>query len=451
MPEDSERVEGVDAKVDRPGARRASRAPPCARGGQAAPRGTRRGVTIRAQDAAPRGPETHRPGTPKSSAVDPGLDVPRDEELLEPPRSRAPCARRPCARRAALHVDRRRVDAPACALEHLCEPHPEPARLARLVADGLDRAPVEAHRLRERQLACGLLRGLLGAPRRTLVLPCPEQVRRERLGVDTRHRHEHPRQAGVEGPERRRRDVRDDRLADAVVRHLDDLAPVTQPGADEPPRLQVRDGLVERPVDTCGIAHDRDGQGPRADGDDELDETTGDLRERRHPFRHDVVETDGARRARRAAPRLRARHPDRVERRARAARKLLDEEGTPARLAGDRLRGLARRRVRRVEEGSRERRGVARVERAEHEIANLGAHRPSLEYPGEERARGCVLLSVREADQDRRVERRPHQVEQQPGAVDVAPLRVADAEDERRLRRETRRGSPRRRQPPACA
>ena len=81
----------------------------------------------------------------------------------------------------------------------------------------------------------------------------------ERFGVDARDRLEHPRETGVVVAQRPRRELRDDRLAHAIVEHLDDLSTVAKTGAHEAPATERRDRVLERLVDPRGVADDRDG------------------------------------------------------------------------------------------------------------------------------------------------------------------------------------------------
>ena len=126
-------------------------------------------------------------------------------------------------------------------------------------------------------------------------------------------------------------------------------------------------------------------------------------------------------------------------RRPRAARELLDEERAAARLARDRLGDALGARVsrdprsasarRRASSGSSGPTGCSRTS------APAGQRALDLE---QERARVRLLVPVRHHEQERRRVGRPHQLEEQRRAVDVAPLHVVDEDDERLAPRELR-------------
>ena len=81
-------------------------------------------------------------------------------------------------------------------------------------------------------------------------------------------RREHAREAPVVLADGRRGELSDDRLADAVVARLDDLAAVAEPGAHEAVRARAAIASSSASCTPDASATIDDGQGPAADGDD---------------------------------------------------------------------------------------------------------------------------------------------------------------------------------------
>ena len=207
--------------------------------------------------------------------------------------------------------------------------------------------------------------------------------------------------------------------------HLDRLAPAAIPAAHEAPRPEAGYELVDSLEDARGVAREGELHGATAHADD-LDEATRRGLEHREPLGDHVVERHGAE----GRGRICAR-PFALASRDEGAHELLDKEGAPAGLAGDRLRDLEGRRALRVEQRARERPRVVHRERPDREIAHLGRNRPAGAHLEHEGARGRLLVAVGHHDEQRRRERGAHGLEQQVDAVGVAPLHVVDPEDQR--------------------
>jgi hypothetical protein len=75
--------------------------------------------------------------------------------------------------------------------------------------------------------------------------------------------------------------------------------------------------------------------------------------------------------------------------------------------------------------------GHVLIERAYGDLARLGAFRPAFAHLLEKRASLHVLVPLRHDEENRRRLGRPHQLEEQRGAVGVPPLGIIDVDDER--------------------
>ncbi len=281
--------------------------------------------------------------------------------------------------------------------------------------DRLERVTKQPRRLVERELRRGFLGGRLQISRRALGVAGAEQVRGQRFEIGIRGRFQRGSQPTVVFPHVGRREQPDDGLADAVVRHLDDLAPVAHPRAREPSVAEEGDGLARALAD-AGRGHgQRHRQRPSADGHD-LDEADGFLGKPRKAVTDHLIERheDEAR--------LVCSDPSAV-----ASHELLDEKraapGLPRHRARDPLRHL----VGRVEQRERQGERVVDIEGSNGDVADLRPLRPPLADLHQQRAldRPPPSRYVIEQEQ-RRCFGRTEDLDEERGAVEIAPLRVVD-------------------------
>ncbi len=211
----------------------------------------------------------------------------------------------------------------------------------------------------------------------------------------------------------RRRELCNDRLADAVMNRLEHLLTVPQalakePAAAEKPERGVRDREVR------GLGGDRHRDRSAGHGDD-LDQPPDSVRQGGQSVADHLLEGDPVIVRREDAARG-------------AARELLDEQGAPPRLARD---GFRDRRIAQPQERQRKAPGVARPQRADRELACFGPVGPVGAHLRKEIRRPRFLVSMREHEEDRWSPGRADEVEEQGRAVRVAPLDVIDADHER--------------------
>jgi hypothetical protein len=253
----------------------------------------------------------------------------------------------------------------------------------------------------------------------------------ERLEVRARHRLERARELPVALPEPGRREGRHDRLADPIVRRLDDLVSVAEARAHEPLRAKLADERIQRAPRVARVSHNRHRERAPAHRD-HLDEPPRVDREPLEAPADDLLE------------RKRRRRDSRVVRRSRAAarphsaRELLDEERASARFSRDRVGHLHGSGVVGAEQGEGETPRLVGGERPDRMLAHVGAGGPEGGGLEQEGVRLRVLVAVRHHEQKRRCLGRSHQLEEQRRAVAVAPLHVVDEDDERVAPRDLR-------------
>ena len=207
------------------------------------------------------------------------------------------------------------------------------------------------------------------------------------------------------------------------------LASTTSTPSRRPARTKRRarrtaTSCVDRVAGLRGGAHGRNGQRPAADGDDleEPPRVVGQARDARgqHLFERDRRRGRGT-----------CRPAPIAEVRAGAARELLDQERAPARLARDgvgRLRAPRRRRSRGAT--SARRRASSGVERSDGHVAHLGvlpasaSRRSARNGLVSASSARCVITSRSGGASGGRIE-----LEEERGAVGVAPLHVVDEDD----------------------
>ncbi len=251
----------------------------------------------------------------------------------------------------------------------------------------------------------------------------------EGFGVCVGGRLHHLREPPVVLASRVRRELRDDRLADAVVDRLHDFAPAAHAPAHEVPSLKEVDQLVRR-CELCRAAHRRHGQRAASHGDD-LDESSGFLREACQAFGDHLVECDlGV-----AGVVMLAR---------RAARELFHEERAPVGLAANRLGHLAGRVVVRGQERERETPGIVGLERPDVDVVRRRARWPSRVELGQKWRRVRVLCAIGEDEHHRWRVRWAHELEEQGRAVGVAPPDVVEVDHQRTTAREAAEQLPQR-------
>ena len=199
-----------------------------------------------------------------------------------------------------------------------------------------------------------------------------------------------------------RRQERDDRLADAVVDRLDDLASVAQAGADEALRLSsATDASSRLPASRRRRRACATGSGRPADGDD-LERGAA---RRRAGARGAGATISSSVTAAEASRSVRRRRPV-------AADELLDEE----RAAAD-SRAMPRAHVRwaassgLAEQREREARASSAGERADRDLAHLGACGQLAAHLGRNGLASASSVPVRHHEEQRRRVRRAHQLE----------------------------------------
>ncbi len=288
----------------------------------------------------------------------------------------------------------------------------------------LEGQPVEAGGMVERQLARGLVGRALGERGAALALPAPEQMDGERLEVDGGRGLEHAGEVPVMGSQVAGRELLDDGLPDAVVTGLDDLVAFAEPDADEAFAAKQLDVVVRRASLSTRGREDGYGEGPSRDRH-RLRKTARARGKPVEPIAHDI----------RKRPE-RERRADRRRLHPVASYELLDEKGAAMGFARDGARRSLGQLVGGTDPGERERLGLLDLEGADADVADVGGDGPALVHLEQEGARGGLLLSIRQEEQDRRRVRGPHHLVEQRDAVDVAPLHVVDVEDERPASRE---------------
>ncbi|HZT53223.1 MAG TPA: hypothetical protein VE995_02455, partial [Gaiellaceae bacterium] len=308
-------------------------------------------------------------------------------------------------------------------MEDLREPAAQARPVGRTRRPMVQHEPEEARRLIERVLLRRLLGGLLGDPSGALGLARSHPVHRDRLAVRVRCALEGAREAFVVLAQRSFGQEPDDRLADPVVRRLDDLPTLAHVGSYEARVREQGDDLVRTRTALRGERHDFDRQGTPAYGDD-LGKPASVLGEAVEPLGHELLERcDAERPTGGYAPSV-------------AANELLDEKGAAARLA---RRGPCHpldERVRLAAQCRREALGVRAVERPDGEVTHFGPVGPALAHRAQEGALARFRIAVRHRQEQRGRVRRAQELEQQARAVDVAPLRIVDEEHERSRLRE---------------
>ena len=311
----------------------------------------------------------------------------------------------------------------------------EAARLGRrpsaIVVEGRS---IKARRLGEGQLGDRLLRGALGVEGSALLVARAEEVRRDGLGIRVGRRLEHARELRVV-----RARTSAGSCATIVSRMRSWLAStishaLAQARAHEAPRCAG----ARR---AAGRSRRRSRPRPRS--------TRAGAGRRRRRSRASRRASSGSRatrvarassRARPRAGRRLARRPSRCggrrSRRARAPRagrgfrptRARSRRPSPSAGVGFRLRGARRGQAARILEHRAARR----------QLAHLGVLGPARAQVGQEGARLRLLGPVGRHEQHRRRRGRPHQLDEQRGAVGVAPLDVVDEDHDALPLRERR-------------
>ncbi len=129
----------------------------------------------------------------------------------------------------SLEIDLGRLGPSPCLLERRGELGTNGPRLVGRARARLERQAVETRGLIKGQLGGGLFAGALGVARAALRFSAPQQVSGNGLHVRTRRGVERPGKPPVMGAQNIGRQLVDDRLANAIVARLDDLAPVAKP------------------------------------------------------------------------------------------------------------------------------------------------------------------------------------------------------------------------------
>ena len=210
------------------------------------------------------------------------------------------------------------------------------------------------------------------------------------------------------------------RLANTVVGHLDDFAAVAQPAPDEAMRTQQPDELVGPVVDLGRRRSNRDRNGSAFDRD-HLEQASCILRQLPSALAHHLLERHG----RQIHGSCRCVGGSRA---CETARELLDEKRATARLAGDGARDEPRSLLR-SEQREGQPLGVVRRKRADVQLPHRDPLRHARPHRTQEVAVRRFVLPVAH-DEQHSERRRTKQLEQQRGAVGIAPLCVVDIEDE---------------------
>ena len=194
----------------------------------------------------------------------------------------------------------------------LGDPAREPDEVGRVRGRGVERPLKEAGGLRERQLVDGLLGGTLGVLRGTGRVAGAGQVRGDGFGIRVGRCLEQTGERGVVRARRLGREMRHDRLADAVVERLDHLAALAKARAHEPPPRSKAIELRGQRLGARGDADERHGERAAAHRDD-LEQAPRVGGQARRTLVEDLVERDRrwpaalslrARRCRAVAPRV---------------------------------------------------------------------------------------------------------------------------------------------------
>ena len=170
-----------------------------------------------------------------------------------------------------VEIDPARLCAAPRPLEHLAEALAQSQPVRRRSGEPFDREPEQVRRLVEHANEDGLLGRLLGDLDRAIDVAGAEQMSGQLLDVRVGGSLHHLREPLVVRANRVGRELRDDRLADAIVNRLHDVAPVAHAVAHEVPSLEEVDESSGR-LDPCRLA-DR-GHGQRAPSHrDDLDQS----------------------------------------------------------------------------------------------------------------------------------------------------------------------------------
>ncbi len=220
------------------------------------------------------------------------------------------------------------------------------------------------------------------------------------------------------------RELGDDGLPDAIVRRLHGLAPVAHRQLHEAPRAQVAQTRIDLGDTARGAPQDRGGQGTSV-GRHELEQSPRVGIEALHaPLDHLLERRPGVQQegvgVRRQA--LRVHAPGEV----------LDEERASSRPAGDGVGHALRALVDGTDQVEGELPRLIELERSDEDAPHVGALEALLEQLLQERARLRVpALPLPEDQQEARGVRGTHDLGEQGGAVDVAPVDVVEVQDHR--------------------
>ena len=325
--------------------------------------------------------------------------------------------------------------------ERLREAQPHADGLGSLRISGLEGGAKQAHGAVERGVGHCALRGALGEGQGASRVRRAEEVDRDGLGVGVG--------AGLQGPGEPLVAVsgslgggaRQHGVADALVDRLDDVVAVAHPDAHEARSAQERDGPRRRIGDDRVTgprlrASQQHGHRQRTARDrDQLEQRARRLRQARDPPRDDVVEAD------RRASGIHVAFKVRFERAPRRGAGSPDSRATAP--PPSRARRRPPRRAGRAP-------GASPPPSSSGRTTTVRASAPSGHAARSAARKGLVVASsspVRHEDEQGRGVRRPHELEEQGGAVGVAPVCVVDEDDERlaaRRARETARAARRR-------
>ena len=289
----------------------------------------------------------------------------------------------------------------------------------------------------ERQLVARPLGGLLGVGRAALRLARVEPMVDDCLAVHVglglvRHR-----ETAMVGPRLVARQAGDHGLANAVVARLDELAAVAHAQANEAPLPQLAQQRVEALARGRGALQDRHRHRAPVRGD-QLEEAPRLGVDSLKALADQIVE----RGARVAGDLARARGLALLPH---ASREILDEERAAAGFLRDDVGDAARVGVVRAEHVERHTAGVVEGERVDGHVAHVQTLDDVLLPVAEEGARLRLrTVAVSEHEHGRGRVRGPHHVEEQSGAVDVAPLHVVDVHDDGAEARQPRQDLPER-------
>ena len=211
---------------------------------------------------------------------------------------------------------------------------------------------------------------------------------------------------------------------------LDPFGPIAHAHAREAARLQQREELRGGLDSPGGLLDDRNRKGSTTDCD-EFENLASVVRQARgavldHPLKGEEIE--------RALSRGCCRDV--------AAHKFVDEKRAPLRFACDRVRDELRRRVHLIEQSQREATRVGALEGPDLDLTHVDVRGPSRVQVQEKGALARFFTAVCRQEEQGRLVRGANELEEQRGAVDVAPVHVIDEHDEQAAARECREELP---------